>query len=319
MKKRLPDQTVIAVVTTYNRKDLLLECLNALLGQTHPLTAIIVIDNASSDDTRASLLSAGFLDNKIVKYVRLHENTGGAGGFYAGVKLASEIYSGWFWLMDDDAKPHCQALEELVGCKCHKANIYGSTALDGERLSWPNGIIHSANCGKPVYKRVVFYKDLPALAEVAFLPFLGFFIHSDLVSKIGLPDGNYFLAADDVEYCFRARRLGAKFYMVSNSIIYHPPALDYAINLLWIKIWCLKLAPWKRYYDTRNRLLLSKKHEGVKFYFKTIPGSFIRLIGALIVEPDRLLQLKAFVAGLIDGLRGKGGRRHDLWGLSKES
>lgn len=48
--------TVCAVVVTYNRKGLLIECLEALRRQTRPLQAIYLIDNASTDGTPEFLL-----------------------------------------------------------------------------------------------------------------------------------------------------------------------------------------------------------------------------------------------------------------------
>ena len=42
---------VAAVVVTYNRVALLQQCLRALEEQSMPLTAIWVIDNASTDGT----------------------------------------------------------------------------------------------------------------------------------------------------------------------------------------------------------------------------------------------------------------------------
>ena len=42
---------VVAVVVTYNRRDLLLEALTAVLGQTRAPDAVIVVDNASTDGT----------------------------------------------------------------------------------------------------------------------------------------------------------------------------------------------------------------------------------------------------------------------------
>lgn len=50
-------ETIAAVVVTYNRKDLLGQCLDSLLRQSHPLNAIYVIDNHSSDGTCDSLLA----------------------------------------------------------------------------------------------------------------------------------------------------------------------------------------------------------------------------------------------------------------------
>ena len=43
--------SVAAVVVTFNRKELLCECLDALLAQTCPLSRILLVDNASTDGT----------------------------------------------------------------------------------------------------------------------------------------------------------------------------------------------------------------------------------------------------------------------------
>ena len=54
------DLRVAAVVVTYNRKELLMECLEALLRQTRPLQAIYIIDNASTDGTPELLHREGY-------------------------------------------------------------------------------------------------------------------------------------------------------------------------------------------------------------------------------------------------------------------
>ena len=82
--------SVAAVVVTFNRSRLLLECLASLLGQTQRLAKIIVIDNASSDGTQQALASHGYLAHPDIDYVRLPHNTGGAGGFHEGVKRGYE-------------------------------------------------------------------------------------------------------------------------------------------------------------------------------------------------------------------------------------
>ena len=45
------EKSICAVVVTFNRKKLLLHCLNALKEQTHALSHVVVIDNASTDGT----------------------------------------------------------------------------------------------------------------------------------------------------------------------------------------------------------------------------------------------------------------------------
>src|SRR4028119_143552 len=95
-------ETVAAVVVTYNRKQLLLECIDALLSQTRSLDKIILIDNACTDGTPEILREKGYLDNAYIDYMRLPENIGGAGGFHEGIKRGYEVGYDWLWLMDDD-------------------------------------------------------------------------------------------------------------------------------------------------------------------------------------------------------------------------
>lgn len=52
---------ISAVVVTFNRKKLLLECLNALRNQTYPLDAIFIIDGPSTDGTPEALLECGYI------------------------------------------------------------------------------------------------------------------------------------------------------------------------------------------------------------------------------------------------------------------
>ncbi|QQS55642.1 MAG: glycosyltransferase family 2 protein [Candidatus Competibacteraceae bacterium] len=313
-----PTGNPVVVVVTYNRKALLAHCLDALRHQTLAPAHIIVIDNASTDGTRETLAQAGWLDFPGFSYTRLDENTGGAGGFHAGLKLAAREHSGWVWLMDDDAIPEPTALEELARVAVDTANIYGSVALDGNRLSWRMSVRRAGlDAAREVYEHIRQPAALPDNPEVQFIPFLGFLIHTELVKHIGLPEQDFFIAADDVEYCVRARKQGAKIILATLSHLQHPTADDYSVKLFGQEILCLKLPPWKRYYDTRNRLLVARKHYGVEFYYKTIPGSLVRLFSVLWFEPRRLAQLRAFVAGFVDGLLGRQGRRHERWCIEK--
>lgn len=301
---------VTALVVTYNRKALLLRCLDALAQQTVPPQQIVLIDNASTDGTESALEIAGWLARPNFRYVKLEENTGGAGGFSHGLGLISASQTnGWVWMMDDDALPRLDALECLISKGVDSRHVYGSATVSGQRLAWPMTQLATK-------KRISTVSDLPDCTEVQFVPFLGFMVHSNLIQKIGLPESGYFLAADDVEYCLRAKAHGAQVYLIGNSQIEHPPAQDYFVRLLWRKVYCLELPPWKRYYDTRNRILVARRHYGWRLYAMTIPGSFVQLLGTLLREPNRAKQFKAFMAGMIDGLRGRQGRRHQHWKIS---
>ncbi|MER3603731.1 MAG: hypothetical protein C4298_08345, partial [Thermus sp.] len=87
-------ERVCAVVVTYNRKELLRECLETLRGQTRKVDHILVVDNASTDGTE-EVLRAEFPE---VEVLRLPENQGSSGGFHEGMKRAYEEGFDWLWL-----------------------------------------------------------------------------------------------------------------------------------------------------------------------------------------------------------------------------
>src|SRR5689334_2658009 len=99
---------VIAVIVTYNRKQLLANCISALKNQTRKIDSILVINNGSTDDTATWLQQQNNIDHIS------QGNVGSGGGFYTGIKTAYERGYNWIWLMDDDGFPKEDALEKLL-------------------------------------------------------------------------------------------------------------------------------------------------------------------------------------------------------------
>src|SRR3954447_17496153 len=105
---------VIAVLVTYNRRELLVECLEAIARQTHPVSRVVLVDNASTDGTVEHVLASGVAERLAIDLVQLTRNGGGAEGFHYGVRTALEGESDWLWLMDDDCEPADDCLERLL-------------------------------------------------------------------------------------------------------------------------------------------------------------------------------------------------------------
>lgn len=299
---------ITALIVTFNRKHLLKRCLSAL-SSCDTKVNILIIDNASSDGTHAQLEDDGWLANPNFEYICLPTNTGGAGGFSYGINHAIHQGAEWVWMMDDDAEPHPFALEKIAAVAKDENNIYGSLATNKSDTSWLTTVID------PPLGTVGVIETIPDRAVVQSIPFLGFMIHRSLVARIGLPDSDFFIAADDIEYCLRAQRAGSKIIIIKNSRIEHPKSRPSYITILGKKIIFLSLPPWKRYYDTRNRLLIAKEYYGIKLFTHAIPGSIVRFFAALIKEPQKLAQAKAFSTGFYDGLFSKKGKRHEYWGI----
>ena len=127
-------QRVVAVVVTFNRRELL-ERLLIRLGEVEGLVEVLVVDNASTDGTGAWLAS---YDDPRVQARTLPENRGGAGGFHAGLAWAMERGADLAWLMDDDGLPDRDCLDLLLAEP--DLDFWGPVVVDQddpERLVFP--------------------------------------------------------------------------------------------------------------------------------------------------------------------------------------
>ena len=94
MSSQLP--LVSAVIPTYNRASLVVRAINSVLAQTLQDIEIIVVDDASSDDTESVVKS---LTDSRIKYIRHPTNRNGSAARNTGIKAATGQYVA---LLDSD-------------------------------------------------------------------------------------------------------------------------------------------------------------------------------------------------------------------------
>lgn len=92
------------VIVTFNRSHLLTGLLESITAMSPQPGHVVVIDNASSDDTTEVVESFRPRLGTELVYRRLETNTGGSGGFSEGMRTAYELGSEWIWMMDDDVE-----------------------------------------------------------------------------------------------------------------------------------------------------------------------------------------------------------------------
>lgn len=212
---------ICAVVVTYNRKELLQECIDAILKQTYEIAKVIILDNNSNDGTEELLKERGYLDNQRVVYTKLSENTGGAGGFHFGMKKAAEFDPDWMWIMDDDVVPNIDCLEELIKATQqvkHDISFLASSVrgMNDEPMNVPKVLKDSAN------QYVDWYKYLEyGLVQIYKATFVSLLINNNAVKKCGFPWKDFFIWGDDSEYTQRIIRDYGPAYMVGKSQVTH--------------------------------------------------------------------------------------------------
>lgn len=281
---------IAAIVVTYNRKELLKDTIIALLNQTYQLQAIYIIDNACTDGTK-EYIKPYIDDHNNVHYIQLGENSGGAGGFCNGLKIAYDDGYDAVWGMDDDAVPDKTALSVMIN---HKSDFSDPCVF------WSNIIMFDEN-SKPVCH---WRKFESMVQEEHGFTFVGFLIPRIIIQNIGFPRADLFIFYDDAEYSNRVVNAGYKIYRFQDSKIYHP-YINSIRNKLFLgkRICVLEMANWKWYYFMRNGLLIYSWNNSKKYTMLYLDLWII--VKSLLVDRKNLNMI---LLGFFHGLIGKTGK-----------
>ena len=196
--------TATIVIVTFNRSHLLTGLLNSIAGMDPQPGHVVIIDNASSDDTTEVVESFRQTIGTEIVYRRLEENTGGSGGFSEGMRTAYELGSEWIWMMDDDVEVVPDGLARMGAWTPRFKSIQGRRYdYDGSEFYWQYRI--AERMGIPIPFAPAGF-DATGFKEMNSGCFEGMFIHRSIVQQIGLPDPRFFIYWDDQTYGWLASR-----------------------------------------------------------------------------------------------------------------
>ncbi|MFQ4147311.1 glycosyltransferase [Arthrobacter sp. LAPM80] len=279
------------VITTYNRSDYL-EGLLASAAALNPAPAgVIVVNNASTDDT-AEVIEASRAQFPVpLIHHLLAENSGGAGGFCAGVERALAEGAQWMWLMDDDVTcvpdaigafaPWMEKYDAMVGRRYDAA---------GGPFYWQNDF--SAFLGFPLPVRGDVFATSDEFATNVGC-FEGMLLHRDAVESVGLPDPRFFLTWDDAIYGWLVSLQRPVMYV--NEFVLHKVRAQRTIDLGIRHL--NDSSDLSRFYVMRNRGLVGQ--------YLRVHGRFNPLgfaLGTALTAAKELVRL----VGVEKTLRGSG-------------
>jgi len=276
---------VAAIVVTYNRKELLLECVDCILKQEGAICDILIIDNASRDGTEQAVKE---LNNDRIFYYNTGSNIGGAGGFNFGIKKAAELSYEYLWIMDDDCMAHTDALTELHNT-AQKLN--GEFGFLSSAVLWTDGGICKMNIQKvSLFKKLRDFKS--ELSPVIMASFVSLFIPLTIVEKIGLPIKEFFIWSDDWEYTRRISREYHKCYFVGNSKVTHKCLSNTGADIVTVSR--EKVERFR--YLFRNDVFLYKREGIFGFFYQ-----FLRLTKWILKTILKSKDNKIYKCGIIIG------------------
>lgn len=280
------EPTVVAVIVTYRRTDILREALLRLKRQTRPVDELIVVDNSPGGET-TSMVTAEFPE---VSYLPIPENIGAPGGYAKGMRHALDLGADFVWVFNDDNYTEPGALAACL-----------EVALSRE-----GGIVTPWHEIDDRIQRGYFWQRGPvAVTEVKMAPYqvdlvlLGAALISRATcEQIGYPRADYFIGFWEWEYCLRAKTAGVQIWVAPEIGVINLAAGSTGSS-----------PPWRLYYQTRNHLRTVLERRSVSEIAWWARRLVKMMVAATLFRDQKAKRLQMRVLGIWHGLVGKMGRR----------
>ena len=226
----MPDLSI--VIVNWNTRDLLQQCLRSLYPAPSDITyEVVVVDNGSIDGS-SDMVSQEF---PAVHLIRNSENFGFSTANNQAIKQTSGRY---VLLLNSDTKVPEKALQQMVTFM----DTHPEAGIMGTRLRNPDGS-HQYSCDyfprTPVQLLVEKILDLcipgnhltrqgkmrswdyASDAPVDYVIGAVLMIRRNTLEQIGLLDEQFFMYAEDIDWCYRADLAGWKTYYAGSISVDH--------------------------------------------------------------------------------------------------
>ena len=213
--------SVSIVIVNFNGRELLRQCLVTLLDTDYPNYEIVVVDNASTDESLAEI-ETFFGSNPHFKLVRNSENVGHSEGCNIGARMTSGQYlvfldsdiefraKNWLWelvkVMENDGSVGL-AQAKIVLAEDKRCLDYVCVAVDALG-TW------AATYGAKEEMLKETFEILAASSGCCI-------VRRDVFSEVGGFDSDYFIYDDDTDLSLRARLLGYRILFVPSALAIH--------------------------------------------------------------------------------------------------
>ncbi len=232
------------IIVNYNTAGLLVECLNSIASQSDLSLEVIVVDNASEDDSVALVTH----DFPWVKLIANEHNL----GFARANNQALQISKGrYVYFLNPDTVVQPGAFEAMVGFMTTHTDV----GLAGTRIMNPDGSPQSSVEKRyPGQRRAK--KDLNGLTgDIAWVLGASMIVRRVIVEDLGGFDERFFLYGDEQDLCLRIRKAGWEIGFIPNAVVVHwggqserkTSAID-----VWKKKFAAELLFYRKHYSRRS-------------------------------------------------------------------
>lgn len=270
---------VYIIILNWNKWEDTIDCIRSVYAMNYKKHEILVIDNASENDSIIRLRSR-FPALRIIENT---ENKGFASGNNQGINIALSEGADYIWLLNNDTEVDSLCLENLLEVAESDINIgllsplikyfedkaavqFAGSYIDMKSLSiyYPSNKYLNHECYQTGNNICVWGTAL--------------LIRSEFASKHGGLDDKYFAYYEDTEYSIRSLKTGYINKVVNNSVVYHKHQQS-------------SKSIYYSYFMSRNSLLLLRSYP-ISFYkkikyHKKIIGTLIKNINTAVCNDSR--------------------------------
>ena len=292
-----PQATPLVAILTlnWNRPRDTLECLASAAAQTYPHTAIVVVDNDSSDDSVAQI-EAAFPQTVMVRNER---NLGFAAGANRGIARALDLGAEYIFLINNDTTFAPDTLEQLLaqaapGVGAVVPAIFYAAAP--ERPWSVGGLRNPLTLEKTGDSPAALAQARAAGAlDRDYVVACGILLPRQVLERVGLFDERFFMYYEDMDFSLRVRSAGYRIVLAPAARMWHKVSVSSGGSD----------SPNERYWMARSSVLFFRKHVRGPRWLVVAPyraASAVKTVLRLLAR-GRRASAWAYLRGLRDGLR----------------
>lgn len=244
---------------------------------------VLLVDNGSDNKRKIKEILDDF-DNLV--YIDLHENKGMA---YALNIIASETEkAGIKWVLTLDQDTVCK--NDII----EKYMPFLSTKKVGQ--------LTCEYKDRNFDENIKMTNSYSGVKEVSWCITSAALLNIEAWKSVGGFDEKLFIDEVDYDICLTMREMGYHIYQAGFIGFIHEIGKGKTVRCGLFKIKTWNHSPMRRYYGTRNAIIVARKHKEINVV-RAILGVIKHVVIIFIFENQRFGKLKASVQGIYDGIR----------------
>lgn len=270
-----PSPLVYVIIINWNGKQYLSRCLSSLIKQTYPNFKILLIDNASTDN------SVEFMQKKFpsVEIMQNSENLGFAAANNFGILKCLKKNAQFIFLLNNDTiltdKDLILKLVNtafnyenvgIVGPKVlqmYNKQIVQDVGITCDIFGFPIGL-HSGELNNHTHQGCTKVFGVSGSAML---------LSRDVFQKVGYFDAEFFMFMEDIDLCWRANLAGYQVIVNADTYIFHEGGGTAQGGP--VKDSLYRTSTWRSYLRERNTLRALLKNYSMGTLFWILPVYFL--------------------------------------------